>query len=224
MSGHALRRAGAGAGHTPAAAVGDPDRRHEAPGEGEQPRGADERVFGARGRSPEHQLFLRLLNSRSLAQVPAIVRAWWRAAGQRPRLLALLLLPVAASLASGLIAAALVLVSVLAQFVVVPALVAASFVGYGLAIVAGCVSAALFCVVAVLASVTAFAVLVFGFPVIAMHLSDRSKREKAVRSLRNGVVSFRRSFREALLKAQMEQRSASSAGVQSFRTPAGAAE
>ena len=219
MSGHALRRAGAGAGPTPAAAVGDPDRREGEP----QPRGADERVY-ARGRSPEYQLFLRLLNSRSLAQVPAIVRAWWRAAGQRSRLLALLLLPVAASLASGLIAAALVLVSVLAQFVVVPALVAASFVGYGLAIVAGCASAALFCVVAVLASATAFAALVFGFPVIAMHLSDRSKRENAMRSLRNGVVSFRRSFREALLKAQMEQRSASGVRAQSFRTPAGAAE
>ena len=171
--------------------------------------GFEERVnFGRR--SPEYQLFLGLLKSRSLAQVPGAVRAWWQQAGQRARLIALLLLPIVASLASGIIAVALVLLSVMAQFVVVPTLVALSIVGYGVAIAAGCVSLTLFCVVAVAGTVGVFGLLVFGCPVIMMHLSNKKKREEALASVNNGLASFRRSFREALRKAQMEQRTSPS--------------
>ena len=184
----------------------------------QQQRQGDERtgVFHAlhnQSFSPEHRLLIRLMNVKRAHEVPTVVREYWRSdrvlGNNRARIVTLILLPILAAVASGIVAVALLVFSFVAQFILVPAIVTISFIGYGLSLFLGFTSVVLGGACIVVGSIAASCLLAFGIPLLILQLLSREKRQRTIGVLCTGLESFRKSFREALRNTDINSVAAS---------------
>ena len=154
--------------------------------------------------SAEYRFLLRVVQLKSITEVPGAVRSWWKEAEAKPRFIAMLMLPLLAAVASGVLCAALVIISLAAQFIVVPTVLALAVAGWSVALFLGCVSLILGSACMLVGSVAACALVVLGTPALILQLSNKGKRKELMSVVKSGLLSFRRSFRAALEKCNRE--------------------